>query len=196
MTNYAGLDVARARLGIQPLFEWDPNTAEEGDWQWFCESIWHWLQEQDAYEFVAFAEHIGWQNHNGYSIFAADNSERFVHSAIGFDCEYTVRFWADNDALLTATVYHHDSPTGEKRTIHRLRDYIAGIVNDMSMQKLQKWLTAWRRNVDNSIDTKILAKKRVRYTRTDFTELFVELYHAEWLTDWELLNIKRMVDNA
>lgn len=182
-TNFAGLDIARERLKIYPLFQYDPFSEDDDDgwlWQDFLMEVETWLDKTEDHIFVVQAEQIGWRNHKGYQIFSTDDPARFVRGVYGIKDDHSaIRFWEHKDADLSATVYHHDSPTGESRTIHTLNNWLRGCLKDKKLSELQKWLTenrisAWNDEWDDEV---ILGKKRRSYTKEDFVIYIRELYN-------------------
>lgn len=104
------------------------NTAS-GDydlytWPWenLCGWISEWLKDNKFSHFYAEGSSMGWRNHSGYKLFTADTGEEFIRKVVGLDCDYTLRLYehgkpGDDNYYLYGTVSHHDSPTGEGRTI-------------------------------------------------------------------------------
>ena len=67
------------------------------------------------------AEDIGWRNMSGEKDFDCSDPESWLQAVAGFDCVWTMQIMIQDKDNIDAYVYHHDSPTGERRVIRRIQ---------------------------------------------------------------------------
>ena len=229
MGDELGTDILRNRLEIQPLFAWDEvaisnaeveylveengMTEEEAresllddcdlfqrEWDYLSEYVDEWLKKQEDATFFVSAYGLGWRNQSGWTIFTPKDGADFIMRVMGFDTnQFVIRFWESTDALLHATVYHHDSPTGESRYIYTLTDWVRRAIEGRTIQELQKFVTGWRELEDDpwmeAFDQEILGKPRRRYTKEDFATLLREMYSEEWISASDLQDLDAHLDH-
>lgn len=229
MTEMLGIDTLRERIGIHPIFAWDTfaiwesnvayyrddegmseeeaqeaanNTDLDFEWECFTECVNEWLENQTATHFLITARGLGWRNQSGYKIIATEKAEEFIKALVGFDCEYTLRCFESDKSLLTASVYHHDSPTGESREVFDFEQFTKEAVNQFSLQELQKFLSGWLAANEDSyyylcdleeITDFLDGKARRNFTKEDFAALIWEMYKEETLSESETVKIEKTI---
>ncbi len=110
------------------------NSCEDWEWEDYLEDI-KYIFGGHCY-FHVEAENVGWRNLHGYKYLEADPADDpvdFLRQVLGFtrDPAWTVKIKItqeqldlfhekDKPAQCLWIVYHHDSPTGETRTVRSM----------------------------------------------------------------------------
>jgi len=100
---------------------YDDQFLFEDAWDWLVESITEWIERINPKGgWYVEATGLGWQNRDEFAAFETTDGAEFVRRVFGFDTnQFTLRLWGDQDGthILRGSVAHHDSPTGEGRTV-------------------------------------------------------------------------------
>ena len=191
-----------------PDIYYDANIdVEEVDWNLEWETFLEDVQENvmkpclpEEGFIVVVATNVGWRNNHGWKIFPLDGPKDFVRKVSGFTCDQTIEFYVDETMQVTARIAHHDSPTGEGRSIVPLREWIAREIGDLSMEELHANLTwieieenaqGWK-DPDDYYLWEIAAKKNDRnsLTKEDFAAIYEMYFEEDFLSDVDVFNLE------
>lgn len=152
---------------------------------------------------VVIATNIGWRNHTGWRIFRLDDVQDFVRKVSGFDCDQTIEFYVDETMQVTARISHHDSPTGEGRSIVSLKEWIAREIKDISLDDLHDnlmWIEAeedaqgYKLPEDNylwEVYTKYKSKDDL--TKEDYVEIYHAYFDEDFISDVDIFNLEGFI---
>ena len=95
----------------------------EQEWEFLCEEVRQWMEENNLHHFHVTGSNMTWRNVHGENTFVADTGKDFIKQVVGLNCEYTLYLYehgepGDDGYHLYGSVSHHDSPTGEGRTVY------------------------------------------------------------------------------
>jgi hypothetical protein len=101
----------------------------EWEWEWLVGHIRKWMAVNDYHAFHVDAKNVGWRNATGWNEFTTDSGVEFLEMVVGYN-NATFKFYEHEPeqtpigpagVVLTGTVWHHDSPAGEKREVWLMR---------------------------------------------------------------------------
>lgn len=91
------------------------------------ENIRYWIEEVIkrkgwSKRFVIYGSKMGWRGKSGYQYKQYESAQDLI-SGISPQCDCSFEFYDEGD-YFTGTIWHHDAPTGEGRSIHFLEELI------------------------------------------------------------------------